>query len=151
KGWKENKLTPSQICTDHEFFRRACLDIIGRIGTPEELELFEKDLRDSSKKPYARSLLIERLLKSDDYPRHWANVWTNWLLSRSGTFGRGTYHEQLAVWLEDKFATNKPHHEIVKALITAKGKNSAEDNGAVNFILAHVGEMVPANRRAEDG
>jgi len=148
-GWKENKLTPSHVCADHEFIRRASIDIIGRIATPEELDQFEKDLRDPSKKAHARTLLVDRLLKNPDYPRHWANVWTNWLLSRSGTFGRGTYHEQLATWLEDQFASNKPHHEIVKELITARGKNT--DNGAVNFILAHVGEMVPAQRRGEDG
>src|SRR6185369_6797528 len=48
KGWKENKLTPSHICTDYEFIRRASIDIIGRTATPEELEQFERDLRDPS-------------------------------------------------------------------------------------------------------
>jgi hypothetical protein len=143
-GWKENKLTPSASCTDYEFIRRASLDIIGRIAKPNEIAQFMKDPAQ-----YRRSMLIDRLLESQDYPRHWANVWTNWLLGRSGTFGRGTYHEQLALWLEDQFAENKKHHEIVQALITAKGKNT--ENAAVNFVLAHVGEMVPQNRRQEDG
>jgi hypothetical protein len=144
QGWKENKITPSQNCTDYEFIRRASLDIIGRIAKPEEIAEYMKD-----PPQYRRSLLIERLLRSPDYPRHWANVWANWLLSRSGTFGRGPYHEQLATWLEDQFAQNRPHHELVRDLLTAKGKNS--DNGAVNFILAHMGEMVPPARRGEDG
>src|SRR5262249_16032138 len=65
------------------------------------------------------------------------------------TFGRGTYHEELATWLEDQFASNRPHHEIVRDLLTAKGKNT--DNPAANFLLAHVGEMVPQERRREDG
>lgn len=143
-GWKENKLTPSAPSTDFEFARRVSLDITGRIATPEEIYTFMKDPPQTR-----RTLLIDRLLKSPDYPRHWANVWTNWLLSRSGTFGRGTYHEQLATWLEDQFAQNKPHSEIVKDLVTAKGKNT--ENAAVNFILAHVGEMVPQNKRSEDG
>ena len=144
ESWKENKLTPSENCTDYEFIRRASLDIVGRIAKPDEIATFMKD-----PPQYRRSLLVDRLLKSPDYPRHWANVWTNWLLSRSGTFGRGTYHEQLTTWLEDQFAQNKNHGEIVKELITAKGKNT--DNAAVNFILAHVGEMVPQARRGEDG
>src|SRR5262249_28542804 len=88
-----------------------------------------------------------------------ANIWSNWLLSRSGTFGRGPYHEELATWLEDQFATNRPHHEIVRELLTAKGHThdvKKDDkiipgNPAVLFILAHVGEMVPPERRREDG
>lgn len=143
-GWKDNKLAASEPCTDYEFIRRASLDIVGRIAKPEEVVQFMKDPQQSR-----RTMLIDRLLKSPDYPRHWANVWTNWLLSRSGTFGRGTYHEQLATWMEDQYAQNLPHSEVVKKLITAKGKNT--DNPEVNFILAHLGEMVPQNRRGEDG
>ncbi|HKB41967.1 MAG TPA: DUF1549 domain-containing protein [Gemmataceae bacterium] len=145
-AWKENKVTPSRPADDYEFIRRASLDIIGRIAKPEEVAQFLKDPKETR-----RSLLIERLLASPDYPRHWANVWTNWLLSRAGIFGRGMYHEQLATWLEDRFANNKenPWNKIVTDLITATGKNT--DNGAVNFILAHVGEAVPPPRRGEDG
>src|SRR2546425_115933 len=34
-GYKANNITPSKPCTDYEFIRRATLDIIGRIATPE--------------------------------------------------------------------------------------------------------------------
>jgi hypothetical protein len=37
----------------------------------------------------------------------------------------------------------------VKKLITATGKNT--DNGAVNFILAHLGEDTPAMKKTEEG
>ena len=30
KGWKDNKIYPSERCTDYEFIRRATLDIVGR-------------------------------------------------------------------------------------------------------------------------
>ena len=143
-AWKENNLTPSANANDYEFIRRASLDILGRIAKPQEIAQFLKDPKDTR-----RTKLIDRLLSNPDYPRHWANVWSNWLLSRAGTFGRGTYHEQMATWLEDQFAQNKPYHDIVRELLTAKGKNT--DNGAVNFILAHVGEAEPANRRRENG
>src|SRR5262249_21987195 len=43
KQWKENKITPSERCTDYEFIRRASLDLIGRIATPEEITRFMKD------------------------------------------------------------------------------------------------------------
>jgi hypothetical protein len=143
-AWEENKVTPSARCDDYEFIRRASLDIIGRIATPAEIQAY---MADSAKD--RRAKLIERLLKSEDYAKNWANTWANWLLTRSGAFGRGLYHEQTQTWLEDQFAQNKPFHEVVKALITAEGKNT--DNGAVNFILAHVGETNPKGEERENG
>jgi hypothetical protein len=144
-GWKANNIVPSRYVDDHEFIRRASLDIIGRIARPQEIAQFMKDPADKR-----RSLLINRLLDSEDYPRHWGDMWANWLLTRSGPFGRGQYHEQLALWLQDQFATaskDKPfsYADMVTKLITAKGKNT--DNGAVNFILAHLGEPLGGGRR----
>jgi hypothetical protein len=144
QAWKANKVTHSHFISDHEFIRRASLDIIGRIAKVEEIERFLKDPPDRR-----RSLLIDRLLASEDYPRHWANMWSNWLLTRAGDFGRGKYHEQMSTWLEDQFANNKSYAEIATKLITAKGKNS--ENGAANFILAHVGEPTPGPRVREEG
>jgi len=143
-GWAANKITPSHFCDDYDFIRRASLDVIGRIAKQSEIDQYMKDPVEKR-----RSMLIERLLKSDDYPRHWANLWSNWLLTRSGDFGRGKYHEQMQVWLEDQFAQNAKYHEMVKKLIIAKGSN--KDNGAVNFILAHMGEANPPGKRSEDG
>jgi len=142
--WKKNKITPSGFIDDHEFIRRASLDIIGRIAKPEEVRAYFKDPEDKR-----RSLLVERLLKHEDYARHWANLWANWLLTRAGDFGRGKYHDQMVVWLEDQFAQNKGYHEIVTQLITAKGRN--DENGAVNFFLAHLGEPVPQAKQREEG
>src|SRR5579872_6973752 len=135
EGWKKNKITPSRQATDAEFIRRASLDIVGRIAKPSELEQFYKDPEATR-----RSLLIDRLLDNEDYPRHWANLWSNWLLGRAGAFGRGQYHEQMDVWLEDQFAQNASYDKIVTALITAKGSN--KENGSVNFILAYLGEQL---------
>jgi len=116
-GWKANKLTPSFYADDHEFIRRASLDIIGRIARPDEIRKYLKDPPEKR-----RSMLIERLLSSEDYPRHWANLWTNWLLTRAGDFGRGKYHDQTTLWLEDQFASNKGYHEIVTKLITPRAR-----------------------------
>jgi hypothetical protein len=143
-GWAQNKITPSRFVDDYEFIRRASLDIIGRVAKPEEVREY---LRDPAE--LRRSRLINRLLASDEYPAHWANLWSNWLLGRSGPFGRNLYKEQMTSWLKERFALNKPYHEIVRELLTASGKNT--ENGAVNFILAHVGENIPPQRRAEEG
>ncbi|MGH7224697.1 MAG: DUF1549 domain-containing protein, partial [Gemmataceae bacterium] len=145
--WKENNIVPARYSDDFDFIRRASLEVIGRIAKPEEIQEFFKDPKDTR-----RSKLINRLLAGDEYPRHWSNLWANWLLSRSGVFGRGMYHEWLSTWLEDQFAQNKSYSSIVKALLTASGDNSDTKAGAAsNFILAHLGENVPRGRLAQEG
>ncbi|MFZ9824366.1 MAG: DUF1549 domain-containing protein [Gemmataceae bacterium] len=143
-SWKENKIVPSGFIDDYEFIRRVSLDIVGRIASLEEISKYMRYPQESR-----RSQVIEDLLASEDYPRHWANHWSNWLLSRSGIFGKGKYHEEMTVWLEDQFAQNRPYHELMKDLVTATGKNN--ENASVNFILAHLGETVPPAKRAEEG
>jgi hypothetical protein len=86
-AWKENKLTPSDSATDHEFIRRASLDVIGRIPTPDEIE---KYLR--YPELTRRSQVIDDLLAGDEYAERWAGLWADWLLGRTGIFGRGRYH-----------------------------------------------------------
>ncbi|HEV3237674.1 MAG TPA: DUF1549 domain-containing protein, partial [Gemmataceae bacterium] len=46
KNWADNKITPAPGCDDYEFIRRASLDIVGRIATPEEIDLFLKDTKE---------------------------------------------------------------------------------------------------------
>jgi len=148
-GWKENKLTASRQADDYEFIRRASLDIIGRIATHEEIIRFEKDPKETR-----RAQLIDRLLQSEEYANNWATLWSNWLLTRSGLFTRSNYHDSMVWWLEDQFAMNRPYHEFVKDLITAKGKNIGKDkdaNPATNFILAHLGEAVPQADQVKEG
>lgn len=132
--WKENKLTPSRRTTDLEFLRRVSLDVIGRIATPKEVDDFTK-LPPATK----RAMWIDRLLESEEFAKNWANIWTTWLLTRTGP---GAYHEQTSLWLEEQFAkNNQGWDKIVTALLTATGENS--DNGAVNYILSHLGETIP--------
>jgi hypothetical protein len=144
--WKENDVVrPSSICTDYEFIRRASLDIIGRIAKPEEIEKFMAD-----PPSLRRANLIERLLESDEYASNWANLWTIWLMTRSAP---ALYRSQMATWVEEFLQRKEPkersYDRMVTELITATGKTN--DNGAVNFILTHLGEQTPQNRRAKEG
>lgn len=143
-AWTENKVQPARFVNDYEFIRRASLDIIGRVAKTEEIRKY-MNYPSASRRPQ----IIEDLLAHEDYPRHWAGMWSNWLLSRSGVFGRGKYHNDLTVWLEDQFAQNVPYNKLATQLVTAKGKNT--ENPAVNFILAHLGENTPQAKRAEEG
>jgi hypothetical protein len=160
KAWKENKLEPSGVCTDYEFIRRASLDIIGRIATPEEIDRYLKDPPQTR-----RALLIDRLLGKtvtvtrdgkqeqepdkfrQEYAANWAQMWTNWLLTRTGS---RLYREQMQVALEDEFLKDTmSYKEMVHQLLTATGRTNA--NGFVNYILAHLGEPIPQGKQTEEG
>jgi hypothetical protein len=143
EGWKANSIKPSGMATDYEFVRRASLDILGRIATQKEVYEFESMSGSSQAK---RAQYIEKLLTNPEYIKNWANIWTTWLLTRSGN---ELYHEQMHVWFEQQLADNKSFKETVTDLLTATGKTN--DNGAVNFLLAHLGESVPAGKRQEEG
>lgn len=135
--WKENKITPSERCSDYEFIRRASLDIIGRIAKIEEIEKFLKDPPERR-----RSLLIERLLASDEYAQNWANMWTVLLLTRAGV--PKTYQLQMHEWLVDQFKSNQADwSKIATDLVAAEGETNK--NGAVNFVLAHLGDQIKAD------
>jgi hypothetical protein len=141
--WKANSITPSGPCTDYEYIRRASIDIVGRIATVKEVDHFMADPAHTR-----RAQLIERLLNSPEYSKNWANMWTTWLLTRAGN---PVYHEQMRRWLEEKFDPKTPttFKEIVYDLLTATGKTN--ENGAVNYILSHLGEQTPAAERMKEG
>jgi len=138
KKWKENKIEPSERCTDYEFIRRASLDLIGRIAKREEIAEFMKDPPSQR-----RSRLIERLLDSDEYATNMANIWTVLLLTRTGA---RIHHDQMRLWLVEEFEKKDADwSKMTTELLTATGKTN--DNGAVNFVLAHLGEAIKENQR----
>jgi hypothetical protein len=162
-AWAANKIKPSRRSSDYEFIRRATLDIIGRIATPEEVNQFIYVDHGDRAKLIHRLLYGEKGLSfkvfdgtktgktvrpdyAEEYAQHWANIWTNWTMTRGGVT---VYREQMQVWLEEQFAKNRPYNELVHDLLTATGKNN--DNGAVNFILTHLGEENPAKEVREEG
>lgn len=139
KKWKENKVTPSDRCSDYEFVRRATLDIVGRIAKPKEIAEFmgwPADMR--------RSKLVDKLLKSPEYSENFANIFANLLMTRTGP---KLQHEQMQVWLVDEFQrTNADWSKTVTSLLSASGKdNGDKEEPAINFILAHLGERIPGN------
>src|SRR5438067_5046684 len=137
--WKENKRTPSDRCSDYEFIRRASLDIIGRIAKPAEIREYMAWPADQR-----RSKLIDKLLKSRDFPENFANLWANLLMTRVGP---PRQHMQMQVWLTEQFDKgNADWSKMVTSLVTATGKDNGDgDQAAINFLLAHLGERVQGN------
>jgi len=165
KSWKAAELKPSKKATDYEFVRRVFIDIVGRIPTAEEV-------RDFTEGGNNRAKLVHRLLYEKDYKpkfvertnpkdpksaitydyaaeyaNNFSNLWGVWLMTRGGV--ARVYHEAIELWLEEQFSKNTPWNEMVKQLLTATGKTN--DNGAVAFIMSHMGEVVPKDKQMEDG
>src|SRR5262249_9972613 len=67
-------LTPSDPVPDHTFLRRAYLDVIGRLPTPEEARAFLADAAADK-----RAKLVDRLLERPEYADYWANKWADLL------------------------------------------------------------------------
>ncbi len=151
KAWADNSVKPSARANNYEFLRRLYLDLLGRIATPAEVRWFEANPN--------RARLVHRLLYekvtlegreynySEEYAENWANVWSVWLMTRSAD---ATYRTQLRDWLIEHFlktGEQSSHKAMVEQLITATGKTN--DNGAVNYILQHLGEENKADTERE--
>lgn len=142
QGWNDFEIRPAKEAEDAIWCRRVFLDLIGRIPNYEELQAFTED-RASDK----RAKLVEKLLYDDryteEYAGHWATIWTNLLIGRSGGNDRRsmTNRNGMQKYLRDSFAMNKPYNTMVFELVTATGstKPGTEGfNGAVNFLVDKV-------------
>src|SRR5262245_27217011 len=105
KASKAGDLRPSKRASDYEFVRRAFIDIVGRIPTPEEV----RDFAEADGSANKRARLIQRLLYekeykpkfaertnpkdpksviaydyASEYARHFTNIWSVWLMTRGG-------------------------------------------------------------------
>ncbi len=144
QGWENFEIKPAPVAEDEQWCRRVFLDVIGRIPTGEELEEFMEGSRYDRRRE-----LVERLLHDDryteEYAGHWATIWTNILIGRSGGNERGSMISRngMQKYLRDSFARNKPYNTLVKELVSATGstKPGTENfNGAVNFLVDKVNE-----------
>jgi Protein of unknown function (DUF1553)/Protein of unknown function (DUF1549) len=115
--WKKLKLTPSPLADDSTFLRRASLDCIGTLPTPQETRAFLDD-RDPNK----REKVVDALLARNEYADYWAVKWGDLLRNkRSGQKSqqRGTY--AFHAWIRNAFASNMPYDQFVRAIVAAQG------------------------------
>lgn len=110
-----------QRLSDGAFLRRAHLDLIGLLPTPEEVSRFLAD--PSADK---RSRLIHRLLARDvDYTEHWLTFWNDLLRNDYGGTGFITGgRKQISKWLYDSLINNKPFDVFARELIAPPNDES---------------------------
>lgn len=119
----ENQTVPSPtpVISDLAFLRRASIDLIGRIPTKEEIDLF---LAESS-----REKLVDRLLEESRFNGRWTVFFADMLRVRSNLDGG----DKLLAWLHQSLENNTPYDEFARHLISANGKPGADP--AVGFVL----------------
>lgn len=123
---KANQVTPSPLADDAEFLRRLYLDLHGVVPPAEKVASFL-----DSREPNKRARLIDELLASEQYGKHFADIWISLLIPNRGFQGRPT--EPLENWLAQRFNRNQPWNLLVGELLTATGK--LEDNPASRYFL----------------
>ncbi len=125
---KLNKLriTPSGVCTDEEFLRRASLDITGLLPTPAEFQQFTADSAADK-----RAKLIDRLLARKEFSEIWAMKWAQLLMVKSSNEVSYKAMFLYETWLTDKIARNVSLDQMVRELLSASGGTFG--NPATNY------------------
>jgi hypothetical protein len=125
---KSLRINPSEVCTDTEFVRRACLDLLGILPTAEEARAFAKDRRGDK-----RERLIDVLLQRPEFADFWALKWADLLRNEEKVLdSKGV--QAFYRWIRQSVAENKPEDQFVRELLTARG--STYENPAANYFRA---------------
>jgi hypothetical protein len=131
------RIEPSEAATDAEFLRRAFLNTIGVLPTPDEVRAFLADTQ-----PGRRARLIDRLLDRPEFVDHWALFFGDLLQNRKerdhdvrGTKGVRAFHD----WLRQQVARNRPWDQMARDILTARGNSNKVP--AVGYYVVTVGEQ----------
>jgi hypothetical protein len=143
--------------SDEAFLRRICLDLVGKLPTPQELIDFVRD-QNADK----RAKVIDKLLASDAFAKHWAKYWRDVISAKYTDRRQLAMVAELERWLTEEFRANKSWREVVRQMLTADGGvaigpgmgpfaggKQYESNGASVFLLAHLGDDQADERAAE--
>ncbi len=114
-AWKANSIEPAPKSNDEEFVRRLYLDLAGRIPSVSEAREFFDDAS-----PTKRTALVERLLDSPAFVRHFTILWRNALIPQATSdFQTRALLPGFEAWLWKHFSSGTPYDQIVRELITA--------------------------------
>jgi len=132
------RIRPSELSGDREFIRRAYLDVIGVLPTPDEVKKF---LADPPESPLGhpkgrtavgtrRDRVIDQLLARTEFVDFWALKFADVLRSNGRliqTKGAYVFHR----WIRTCLERNLPMDQFVRELLTSDG--STFKNPAANY------------------
>ncbi len=114
-NWEKAKAKPAAPADDAEFLRRVYLDLAGRVPSIAETRAFLKDTTADK-----RDRLVEKLLDSPLYIRHFSTVWRQLLLPEEVT---NQQVRQLLpgfdAWIRKEMGRNVGYDQLARDLLTA--------------------------------
>ena len=119
------RIRPSELTGDRDFIRRAYLDVIGVLPTPDEVKKFLADPSSTR-----RDQVIDQLLARPEFVDFWALKFADILRSNGRliqTKGAYVFHR----WIRTSLQRNLPMDQFVRELLTSDG--STYKNPAANY------------------
>jgi hypothetical protein len=135
------RIHPSRSCSDSEFLRRAYLDLLGILPTPEETRAFLDDA-DSEK----RARLVDALLERPEFAEFWALKWADLFKVEERALDRKgvqAFHR----WITRSIAENKPLDAFAREIVSARG--STYENPPANYYRANRNAIERAESTAQ--
>lgn len=134
------RIEPAPLCDDSTFLRRAYLDVIGTLPTPEETRAFLADTRPENRFDKRRRL-VEELLERPEFVDYWAHWLGDLLQNRKerdhdvrGAKGVRAFH----AWIRAQIAARRSWRDIARDVLLARGASDARP--AVGYFIVTVGE-----------
>ncbi len=116
--------------SDTEFIRRAYIDAMGVLPTPDEVFRFALNSNENK-----RADLVDKILERPEFTDYWSYKWSDLLLISSKKLPRREEMSAFYRYVHESVAKNKPWDEFVRDIITAKGSTTV--NGATNYFAIH--------------
>ncbi len=129
----DHHLKPNPPIDDLGFLRRACLDLMGRIPSAQEVGAYL-----TSGGSDKRHRLVDGLITSDGYVSAQFNWWADLLRVQTSLMGRFP-GEPYVDYLKQAIRNDMPYDRLVASLITAQGSTLAQGNGATGYYLRDAG------------
>jgi Protein of unknown function (DUF1549)/Protein of unknown function (DUF1553) len=127
------QLRATSGAVDSVFLRRAYLDVIGALPTPEEAVRFLDSTR-----PERRAALIDALLERDEFASFWALKWADIMRgNREAITERGVHNFHR--YLVRQFTTDRPFDQFAREILTSRG-NSIHSPSANFYRIARTPE-----------
>ncbi|MCE9568149.1 MAG: PSD1 and planctomycete cytochrome C domain-containing protein [Planctomycetes bacterium] len=132
------KIPASPRSDDAEFLRRVYLDITGKPPTATQAAAF---LADPSLKK--REVLVDSLLASDDFGRHFGERWVN-LFYLTTVNQRPASPEPFIEWMAQRLNADRGWNEVVRDILTASGPLADAPQGLFFYYNADMnGQFTP--------
>lgn len=139
---------PAPKTTDEQFIRRVYLDLTGKLPAPADVKEFVAD-----KAADKRAKLIDKLLESDDYAKHWGQYWRSVITTRATIdFRLAQVTPSFERWMTEQLKANKSWAYITREMLTAKGKvmyDKPNENAQAFFLLTRRGADATTEIAAE--